>query len=74
MACTVLGQESVIQKYLNASAVPLHLVKRRHDSLGNTPCVTYALTQSAPCSPRTQCVVACFTDLLQLLRLTDYTD
>ena len=49
MACTVRGHESVIQKYLNSSAVPLHLVKRRHDSFGNTPCVTYALTDSAPC-------------------------
>ena len=47
-ASTVLGQESVIQKYLKASAVPLHFVKRRHDSLGNTPWVTYALTDSAP--------------------------
>ncbi len=50
MACTVRGHESVIQKYLKASAVPFALVNLRHDSLGKTPCVTYALTSFAPCS------------------------
>jgi len=47
-ACTVCGQESVIQKCSKLSAVPLMLLNRLCDSLGNTPCVTYALTAAAP--------------------------
>ena len=49
-AATVRGQESLIQKWRKASGVPLHCMKRRQDSCGNTPCVTYALTASAPCA------------------------
>ena len=52
-AATVDGQESVIQKYLKAGlGSPLleSAVKRFHEWFGNTPWVTYALTDSAPCS------------------------
>ena len=55
-AATVDGQESVIQKYLNAGfGSPLleSVVKRFHDWFGNTPWVTYALTDSAPSSRAT---------------------
>lgn len=48
-AATVRGQESVIQKYENALGVPLAWMKRVYDARGNTPCVTYALTATAPC-------------------------
>lgn len=51
-AWTVLGQESVIQKCLKSVAplpfVDEEAVNRFHESLGNTPCVTYALTANAP--------------------------
>ena len=60
-ACTVLGHESVIQKCLK-SVTPLPFdeddaVKRFHDSLGNTPWVTYALTAKAPCMAAVACKV-----------------
>lgn len=53
-ACTVLGQESVIQKCLK-SVAPFPFdeedaVKRFQESLGKTPWVTYALTANAPCN------------------------
>ena len=48
-AATVRGQESVIQKCENALGVPLAWMKRVYDARGNTPCVTYALTATAPC-------------------------
>ena len=48
-ACADLWQLSVMKKYLNVQLAPPSQ-NLRQDSLGNTPCVAYALTQFAPSS------------------------